>query len=76
MFILEGVNLKLLIMKVDYDKYESMEFTCNQCGWTGKGTELSNGDFSEASFIGDLDCPKCFHQVAFWQAPLKIDDSN
>ena len=57
-------------MQVDYDKYKEQSFTCSECGWQGKGAELSHGDFSEEHCIGDLDCPKCFHLVAFWQAPL------
>ena len=46
------------------------DFICSECGWKGKGSELVNGDFSELHYIGDLECPKCFHLVAFWQAPL------
>ena len=57
-------------MQVDYDTYKSEDFTCLKCGWKGKGEELSHGDFSEYSFIGDLDCPQCFERIAFWQAPL------
>jgi len=63
-------------MQVDYDTYKSMDFTCNKCGWQGNGKALSNGGFSEASFIGDLDCPKCFELVAFWQAPYHEKDEN
>ncbi|MET4083132.1 hypothetical protein ABIB40_003101 [Pedobacter sp. UYP30] len=57
-------------MQVNYDTYELMDFTCKSCGWTGKGKELSNRDFSEDSFIGDLLCPKCLDMIAHWQAPL------
>jgi ribosomal protein S27AE len=57
-------------MQVDYDKYKEQNFTCSKCGWQGKGSELSHGDFSEMGFIGDLECPKCFNLVAFWQSPL------
>ncbi len=57
-------------MQVDYDTYKEKDFTCKHCGWKGKGRELSHGDFSEVHFIGDLDCPKCYEMIAFWQAPL------
>ncbi|MBN1926927.1 MAG: hypothetical protein JW798_13935 [Prolixibacteraceae bacterium] len=57
-------------MQVNYDTYKSMDFTCPECGWHGKGEELLNGEFSEVHLIGDLECPKCFHLIAHWQAPL------
>ncbi|MGZ8551328.1 MAG: hypothetical protein ACXWV2_11725 [Chitinophagaceae bacterium] len=59
-------------MEVDYNKYEKMDFTC-KCGWQGKGAELVNGEFSEVHLIGDLSCPKCSEQIAFWQWPMKED---
>jgi len=57
-------------MLVDYDNYKDQDFTCKHCGWQGKGNKLGHGDFSELHFIGNLDCPKCFELVAFWQATL------
>lgn len=63
-------------MLVDYKTYESYYFTCKNCGWKGKGTALTHGDFSEASFIGNLECPECNDLVAYWQAPLIKPDSK
>lgn len=57
-------------MKVDYDTYGNQNFICPKCGLKGKGNELSHGDFSEVNFNGDLNCPKCYELVAFWQAHL------
>ena len=57
-------------MEVNYDTYKSIDFTCSKCGWQGKGEALTDGDFSEDCFIGDLDCPECHELLAFWQAPL------
>lgn len=57
-------------MEVDYSTYKTQQFTCNKCGWQAMGAEFSHSDFSEYSFIGNLDCPKCYELVAFWQAPL------
>lgn len=54
-------------MQVDYNSYKDEFFCCPKCGWCGKGNDLVNGDFHENSCIGDLECPKCFHLVAFWQ---------
>ena len=66
-----GKSFKIYdIMKVDYNTYQQQYFSCPNCGWEGKGIELEDGDFSEESFIGDLECPKCSHLIAFWQAPL------
>jgi hypothetical protein len=58
-------------MQVDYNNYKTQKFTCEKCKWTGFGSELVHGDFSDSDFIGDLECPKCSHLIAFWQAPLK-----
>lgn len=60
-------------MQVDYYDYKLMDFTCKKCGWQGKGEALSKRDFSEASLINHLDCPKCFEPSAFCHAPL-IED--
>lgn len=63
-------------MQVDYNTYKREDFTCNNCGWEGKGKNLSDGDFSEVNFIGDLNCPKCGELIAFWQAPLKDENTE
>lgn len=49
--------------------YKTDTFKCKKCDWTGKGNELSFGDFSEAHSIVDMDCPKCFEHIGSWQAP-------
>jgi len=63
-------------MTVDYFKYKNEDFTCENCGWQGKGSELVNGEFSEVHFICDLDCPQCNEMVDHWQAPLLRDMKN
>ena len=60
-------------MQVDYDTYETQDFICSKCGWQGKGKELEHGDFSEVHVIGDLECPKCDNNIAFWQGKLKTE---
>jgi hypothetical protein len=60
-------------MQVDYYTYKHQTFDCPECGWQGKGSELSNGDFSEVHFVCNLECPNCEHVIAFWQAPLIND---
>jgi len=57
-------------MQVDYNTYKNQSFSCPKCGWFGKGDELVNGDFHEYSVIGNLECPKCFHLIAFWQGKV------
>ena len=60
-------------MQVHYFTYRKQKFTCTQCGWMGKGSELSDGEFSDVFFIMDLECPKCSHHIGFWQAPMLTD---
>ncbi len=62
-------------MQVDYYTYKNQKFICSQCGWQGKGEQLTHGNFSDLHLIGDLECPKCFHLIAFWQAPL-LDENK
>ena len=54
-------------MQVDYRTYKSDHFTCPECGWEGTGDELEFGEFSETHVIVDLECPKCWHLIAFYQ---------
>ncbi len=58
-------------MQLNYFTYKEETFTCPACGWSGKGIDLGTGDFSEAHFICDMDCPSCHKTIGFWQAPLK-----
>jgi hypothetical protein len=60
-------------MQFNYFTYKKESVKCLYCGWTGKGSELRNGDFSEEHFIGDLNCPSCGEMVGFWQAPLNAE---
>jgi hypothetical protein len=63
-------------MQIDYNTYKTEDFTCTKCKWKGKGEELVNGDFSEVSFICNLDCPDCGQLIAFWQAPVVNNPNN
>ena len=54
-------------MKVDSCTYRSEDFTCSECNWQGKGADLAYGEYSEAHNIVDLECPKCWHLIAFYQ---------
>ncbi|HVM88186.1 MAG TPA: hypothetical protein VMT76_08345 [Puia sp.] len=58
-------------MQVNFFTFKNENFVCPNCGWRGKGDELSSGEFSESDFINDLDCPSCYEHIGFWQAPLK-----
>jgi hypothetical protein len=56
-------------MQVHYFTFRTTEFACSQCGWKGKGSELSDGEFNDVFFIMDLECPTCNHHMGFWQVP-------
>ena len=56
-------------MQLNYFTYKKEDFTCPHCGWKGKGHELRQVDFNEVHLIGDLDCPRCYEHIGFWQAP-------
>jgi hypothetical protein len=63
--------------------YKTDTFICKKCNWTGIGSELSYGDFSEAHSIVDMDCPKCFEHIGSWLAPTldevrkwKVENEN
>ncbi|GEM_PF-1994851 len=53
--------------------YREFDFICKHCGWQGKGSELSLGEFSEIHCIQDFDCPSCYEHIGYAQAPL-IED--
>ena len=60
-------------MQVNYFTFKAEDFVCPNCGWHGKGAELSNGNFSEENSICDLVCPSCSEHIGFWQAPTKAE---
>lgn len=60
-------------MQFNYFTYREESVICPSCGWQGKGWELSHGDFSYEHFIMDLDCPKCFEHLGFWQSPMQTE---
>jgi hypothetical protein len=52
-------------MQFNYFTYKAESERCNHCGWSGKGSELINGDFSEEHSIGDLNCRSCAAVVSY-----------
>jgi hypothetical protein len=58
-------------MMFNYFTYRDADVTCPNCGWTGKGGDLKDGDYSEAHYIMDMDCPKCFERIGARQFPLQ-----
>jgi hypothetical protein len=55
-------------MKAEIDKWEEWDFSCKQCGWTGKGSSLVTGDvLSEGC---DKNCPSCSAKIAWLEFPL------
>ncbi len=60
-------------MMFNFFTYRDEDVTCPHCGWSGKGRDLSDGDYSEAHFITDMDCPKCFERLGFRQSPMQTE---
>lgn len=56
-------------MKLNYFTFKNQDINCNQCGWSGIGSNLQYGDYHE-DFIVDMCCPKCNETIGFWQSPL------
>ncbi|MDO5654634.1 MAG: hypothetical protein Q4G27_00670 [Flavobacteriaceae bacterium] len=59
-------------MKINIQTYLDENFTCSECGWTGKGSQLSLGEFHEMSGIIDFECPKCISHIGS-AAPIISD---
>ena len=57
-------------MYLNYFTFKIEQIICPKCKWSGLGSELTYGEYSESSFIVDMDCPKCFEQVGYVQFPL------
>lgn len=57
-------------MQINLNTYQSKEFTCPNCSWQGKGSELDTENFSEDHFIIDLECPKCGEHIGSGQAEI------
>lgn len=57
-------------MHINLAKYQNQEFTCQQCGWEGKGSELDTENISEIHWIFDFECPKCGKHIGSGQVPL------
>jgi len=54
-------------VQIRYYERRGTRFTCADCGWTGLGSELEQGEvFAE---IVEWDCPHCGRKVAFAQFP-------
>jgi hypothetical protein len=49
-----------------YSDWKILQFTCQHCGWTGKGEKTFPNE-------GVLECPRCDHGVAYVQFPSLRD---
>ena len=41
-------------------EYDSLDFICMLCGWTGKGIAFVNNNSNQIYRVQDLRCPDCF----------------
>lgn len=44
-----------------YYEYEKEQFSCSNCGWTGKGTQVKQGEVFGELF--EIDCPNCYEVI-------------
>lgn len=58
-------------MQININTYQDQIFTCPNCNWQGKGSELTIENFSEVDFITDFECPKCGKPIGSGQASLR-----
>ena len=50
-----------------YSDWKLLQFTCQHCGWTGKGEKAFPNE------VGVMECPECDHGVAYVQFPSLRD---
>src|ERR1039458_9686203 len=50
-----------------YSDWKLLQFTCQHCGWTGKGEKAFPNEG------GVMECPRCDHGVAYVQFPTLRD---
>ena len=61
-------------MKIDLSNFNDQNYTCPECHWQGKGSELDIENFSEEHFIVDFECPKCGEHIGSGQSKMKGGD--
>jgi hypothetical protein len=58
-------------LSLNYYTYKEESFSCNHCGWNGKGADLEQGEMFDALF--ELDCPACHEKLTFISYPTTTD---
>ena len=61
-------------MQINLKTFHNEDFTCPQCGWKGKGSELDTENVSEEHWIFDFECPECDQHIGSGQAPLSNEN--
>ena len=56
-----------------YSGWESVEWSCSKCGWTGRGKELAYIDFFE--YLTEMGCPKCGERITIITEPT-VEESR
>lgn len=62
-------------MRIDLNNFKENEFTCQNCSWSGKGSELGLGEVFMDSAIVEYDCPKCFEKIAYGQGNIVDEEA-
>lgn len=63
-------------MQINLETYPSQDFSCPNCNWQGKGSELDVENISEEHWIIDFECPKCSEHIGSGQARLLTDEER
>ena len=42
-----------------YSEFRNATITCDLCGWSGQGREMSVGEVSEGGMVSEYHCPRC-----------------
>lgn len=58
-------------ISLNYYTYKEESFSCNRCGWNGKGANLEQGEMFDALF--ELDCPACHEKLTFISYPTTTE---
>ena len=57
-------------MHINLKTFHNEDFTCPNCSWKGKGSELDTENVSEEHWIFDFECPECDQRIGSGQALL------
>lgn len=63
-------------MQSNLKTFHNEHFTCPQCGWQRKGSELVTENISDEHWIFDFGCPECDQHIGSGQSPLIEEEES